>query len=94
MEEQVKLLNDRLTTIENNLGGLSNDPRQIEVIKKAVGDTLPQLRVEKFGVALAPVNRQAHIDDPSGGGTVDTESRSAINDILDTLEAFGFNATS
>jgi len=37
---------------------------------------------------------QSHIADPSGGGTVDTESRAAIDAILDILEAYGMAATS
>lgn len=41
-----------------------------------------------------PATRQAHISDPAGGGTQDAEARTAINSIIDTLEAFGFNATS
>lgn len=48
-----------------------------------------------FGVLGAtPVARQAHIADPSGGGTQDAEARTAINAILVVLENFGFVATS
>ena len=45
-------------------------------------------------LGAAPVARQAHVADPSGGATVDAEARSAINSILATLETFGFHATS
>ena len=38
--------------------------------------------------------QQSHVSDPSGGTTVDAEARTAINSILDILEAFGFMATS
>lgn len=39
-----------------------------------------------------PVVQQATISDPSGGGVQDAEARSAINDIIDALQAFGFIA--
>lgn len=45
-------------------------------------------------LGATPVSRQAHIADPSGGSTVDTEARTAINSILAALESFGFLATS
>lgn len=45
-------------------------------------------------LGATPVARQAHIADPSGGGTQDTEARTAINSILAALESFGFLATS
>lgn len=39
-----------------------------------------------------PVAQQATIADPSGGATVDTQARTAINSILDVLDALGFTA--
>lgn len=38
--------------------------------------------------------QQSHIADPSGGGTIDAEARTAIDAILVILETFGFTATS
>ena len=38
------------------------------------------------------VGQEAHINDPAGGLTVDTEARTAINSILDLLEARGLMA--
>lgn len=59
------------------------------------------LRIRGNGSAAAigflgatPQARIAHVANPSGGATVDTEARSAINSILSTLELFGFHATS
>lgn len=59
------------------------------------------LRIRGAGSAPAigflgatPAARVAHVEDPSGGTTVDAEARSAINNILKTLENFGFHATS
>lgn len=45
-------------------------------------------------LGATPSVRLAHIVDPSGGGTVDAEARTAINAILVVLETFGFTATS
>ncbi|HOQ98210.1 MAG TPA: hypothetical protein PLJ35_05260 [Anaerolineae bacterium] len=47
----------------------------------------------KFGLGLTPIARRPHVADPSGGATTDAEARTAINAILETLEAFGFHAT-
>jgi len=44
-----------------------------------------------FGVT--PVAQQAHITDPVGGATVDSEARAAIDAINVLLETFGFMAT-
>lgn len=40
-----------------------------------------------FGVT--PIARQAGISDPSGGVTIDSQARTAINSILDVLDAYG-----
>jgi len=40
-------------------------------------------------LGATPVVRQPTISDPAGGATVDAEARSAINDILDLLQAYG-----
>lgn len=45
-------------------------------------------------LGATPAAQQSHVADPSGGATVDTQARSAINSILATLETFGLHATS
>lgn len=53
------------------------------------------VQVAELGVGSAtPVGTQAHIADPAGGGTQDTQARTAINSILNALEVFGLLATS
>lgn len=47
-----------------------------------------------FGFGLTPIARIAHVANPSGGSTIDSQARTAINSILTTLENFGFHATS
>jgi hypothetical protein len=39
-----------------------------------------------------PVDRPATVADPTGGGTIDTEARTAINDIIDRLQELGLIA--
>ena len=46
------------------------------------------------GTVSTPVTTQTHIADPSGGATTDTQARTAINAILDVLEAYGLTASS
>lgn len=46
----------------------------------------------KRNIVLDGANRAAHIADPSGGGTVDAEARTAINAILVALESHGLVA--
>lgn len=58
--------------------------------------TIPakSVKTTKLGVNKTPVVQQAHIADPSSGGTVDSQARTAINAILDVLEAYGLTAAS
>ena len=46
------------------------------------------------GEIVASGTEQPHVDDPVGGSTIDLEARTAINEIIDSLEAFGITATS
>lgn len=43
-----------------------------------------------FGLVVTPVGRQSAITAPTGGTTVDTEARNAINSIRSVLSTFGF----
>ena len=52
----------------------------------------------KFGTAtdqllafygITPVDQPATVSDPSGGGTVDTEARTAIDALIDRLQELG-----
>lgn len=46
------------------------------------------------GAAVASGTQAAVISDPTGGATTDAEARTAINAIIDALQAFGIVATS
>ena len=89
MPEEIQQLNNRIKVLEDRLNGLSNDPRQVQVIKEAIGGKLPSLRVEKFGVGVAPVSTQADIAAPILGTTIDSQARTTINSILAVLDTFG-----
>lgn len=46
------------------------------------------------GAAVASGTQASVIADPTGGATTDAEARTAINAIIDALQAFGIVATS
>ena len=51
-------------------------------------------KLDGVGAVVASGTQAAKINDPSGGATTDAEARTAINAIIDALEAFGISATS
>ncbi len=54
-----------------------------------IGTAIDQL-LSFYGVT--PVNQPATISDPSGGGTQDSEARTAINALIDRLQELGLIA--
>lgn len=52
--------------------------------------TLSALNAKQFGLNKTPIGIQSTIADPSAGATVDSQARTAINSIIDVLQAFGF----
>jgi hypothetical protein len=57
------------------------------------GSKLGSATNQKIGFFNAtPVVQQSTISDPSGGTTVDAEARTAINTLIDRLQAFGLIA--
>jgi hypothetical protein len=71
------------------------------IIDAQAGGSGTSLRGIKIGSAtssllgfygVTPVDQPATVADPAGGGTVDTEARTAINDIIDRLQELGLIA--
>jgi hypothetical protein len=66
--------------------------------KGSAGGTLRGLNIGDASTALlgfygaTPVDRPDTVADPSGGGTIDTEARTAINAIIDRLQELGLIA--
>ena len=51
-------------------------------------------KLDGVGAVVASGTQVLKINDPSGGATTDVEARTAINAIIDALEAFGISAAS
>lgn len=70
----------------------------IEVTAGSAGGTLRGLRIGGAATSLlgfygaTPVDRPDTIADPTGGGTIDAEARTAINTIIDRLQELGLIA--
>lgn len=75
-----------------------SDARQGDTVSGSDMDVAQIRRLLGSGaIDVAPVNldvaQAAKIADPSGGGVIDAEARTAINAIIDVLEANGLSAT-
>lgn len=70
----------------------------IEVTAGSAGGTIRGLRIGGASTSLlgfygaTPVDQPATITDPTGGGTIDAEARTAINTIIDRLQELGLIA--
>jgi len=70
----------------------------IEVTAGSAGGTLRGVRIGGASTSLlgfygaTPVDRPDTIADPTGGGTIDAEARTAINTIIDRLQELGLIA--
>lgn len=85
----------KLSVYETSDAGLANYSRAY-IKAAAAGDV--EIGTEAAGTGVRRdlkfngPNRVAKVNDPSGGATVDAEARTAINAIIDALEAFGLSA--
>lgn len=85
----------------NTLGGLNQTITPVILHKHnlaygAQDVTATVTEVNKLsgaGATLASGTMQAKINDPSGGATIDAEARTAINLVIDALEAFRITST-
>lgn len=91
---------ERIASLEQQLADLkaefykNNFPQQQVFIKDALfkgTSSFTSLNpTSTFGLTVTPVARQSAISAPTGGATIDTEARTAINSIRTVLTLFGF----
>jgi hypothetical protein len=63
------------------------------ILGTSVGTKFGTATDQKFSFyGKTPIIQQATINDPAGGLTVDSEARTAINTLIDRLQAYGFIA--
>ena len=63
------------------------------IFASGVGTKIGTATTQKLAFfGTTPAAQQASIADPSGGGTIDTQARTAINSILDVLDVYGLTA--
>lgn len=100
MNEEIKLLKQEIDRLNRELNEFKtvyykDNFNQLQVFRKDVQflgtASFASLNPStSFGLGVTPIVRQPSIADPAGGTTVDTEARSAINQILDLLDNYGF----
>jgi hypothetical protein len=86
------------TSFERLNIGWSGNVCTIETDKGSAGGTLRGLKIGGASTSLlgfygaTPVDRPDTVADPTGGSTIDTEARTAINTIIDRLQELGLIA--
>lgn len=86
-ESHEVLFSDRLA-VQKNIQIL--DARNIQA-GRTIGTKIGTADDQKIGFyGVEPVIQQNTISNPSGGAVVDSQSRTAINLIIDRLQAMGF----
>lgn len=70
------------------------DPDALSLLSDITATASEINKLDGVGATVASGTQAAKINDPSGGATTDAEARTAINAIIDALEAFGISATS
>ena len=86
------------TSFERLSIGWSSNVCTITTEKGSAGGTLRGLKIGDATTALlgfygvTPVDQPATVTDPTGGGTIDAEARTAINAIIDRLQELGLIA--
>lgn len=78
----------------NILDGVTATTAELNILDGVTATASEINKLDGVGAAVASGTQAAKINDPSGGATTDAEARTAINAIIDALEAFGISATS
>lgn len=80
--------------IVDSAGTGKADPVALALLSDITASAAEINKLDGVGAVVASGTQAAKINDPSGGATTDAEARTAINAIIDALEAFGISATS
>lgn len=87
LEEQLQVLTDKVVF---NKDIMMQDGRDI-IVAKGTGTKIGTEVTQKLGFfGATPVVRQASIATPSGGVTIDSSARTAIDALITRLEVLGF----
>lgn len=95
--QQLKTDVDKIKAYTTSLEGNLEFKRTIERLVKEAVDLEINGSLKHTGSKIGffkttPTTQQASISDPSGGATQDANARTAINSILDVLDAYGLTA--
>ena len=95
---QLRLNGTSVDVFGNNIVGVGdltlNDASDI-IVNTTTGTKIATATSQKLGFwNTTPVIQPTHIADPTGGATIDSEARTAINSILAQLAAIGLQAAS
>ena len=88
MNPEIEKLNQRINELENKLKLIENYATIPYPVEQALRQRLGITLFAKFPEELATAPITA-VTAPSGGATVDTNARNAINDIITRLETLG-----
>lgn len=84
---------DNVSITIDGITGLTAASSELNILDGAVITTVELNKLSGAGAVVASGTEQSKINDPAGGATVDSEARTAINSIIDALEAFNISST-
>lgn len=101
LENRLIILTKELADVKNYTSNLGGSLEFKTLVQKYVDEESGSSARSFKSVAITdslglfgktPIGQQSSIADPTGGTTVDSQARTAINSILDVLDNFGFTA--
>lgn len=76
-----------------NLAEVTATTAEINILDGVTATAAEINKLDGAGAVVASGTQASLISDPTGGATTDAEARTAINAIIDALQAFGIVAT-
>lgn len=94
--DEIEILKQRIANLEQIINLLVKPDRytfERPIAPGANGLKIGKSTTDKISAyGVAPVAQQSAITAPSGGATIDTQSRTAINSLITALKNFGITA--